>query len=195
MVGKPFKVAYLRTDSVHDMRSYTWLTGDDEPYQEMDSIEFDDGFVVNIYGIYKDAYSRISSVLYLNDKYQLLKYTRWIVLEDSQGKIAGFFLCTDHKNGVKLGLAAAVDSKEAKIALKTLCRKAFNVEGVFAEVSPPLEKALAGHVPEVDARTAQKVLGPGKKISKIDADKKHYFREIKNIGDKRKIMVGRPLLE
>ncbi len=74
MVGKPFKVAYLSIDSVNDMRSYAWLTGDGEPYQEMDSLEFDDEFIGDIYAIYKDAYSRISSVLYLNAMYRTKNY-------------------------------------------------------------------------------------------------------------------------
>ena len=195
MNGKPFKVAFIDINSVYDKRRYDWLTADGTPYIEMDSLDFDDDFLETIYRIYKHTYSKISSDLYLTDKYELLKYTRWVVLQDSHQNVAGFFLCTDHNNGVKLGLAAAIDSRAARAALKTLCINAFNVDGVFAEVSLPLEGALIPDVPEVDARTAEKVLGPEKKISNIDTDGKHYSRYIKNIGDKKKMMVGRPLLE
>lgn len=195
MNSKPFKVAYIDVNSVHDERRYDWLTDDGAPYIKMDVLDFDDEFLENIYKIYKNTYSKISSDLYLTDKYQLLKYTRWIVLVDSYRNVTGFFLCTDHNGGVKLGLTAAINLKEAKAALKTLCIKAFNVNGVFAEVSPPLEEALIPNVPEVDAEIAQKVLGPEKKFSNIDADGKHYSRIIKNIGNKKKMMVGRPRLE
>jgi hypothetical protein len=39
----------------------------------------------------------------------------------------------------------------------------------------------------------QKCLGR-KKILNIDADEKHYYRDIKNIGEKKKMMVGKPLI-
>lgn len=74
-----------------------------------------------------------------------------------------------------------------------LNRKDFNVAGVFGEVSPPLEKVLRGHVPALNASDAAKVLQSSKKITRIAKDRKHYWRDIKNIGEKRKMMVGRPL--
>lgn len=112
---------------------------------------------------------------------------------DDKKHVAGFLLCREHKNGIKLGLTAAADSKEAKKAVVELNRKAFNVAGVFGEVSPPLEKVLRGHVPELNASDAAKVLQPLKKINRVAKDRKHYWRDIKNIGEKRKMMVGRPV--
>jgi len=51
-----------------------------------------------------------------------------------------------------------------------------------------------GYVPELKASVAAKVIKPLKKITRVDKDRKHYWREITNIGEHRKMMVGRPII-
>ena len=144
--------------------------------------------------LYKQTYRKIDSKLFIQNKYALLKYTHWIILIDDGETITGFFLCSKHKKGIKLGLTAANDLEAAKEAIIDLNRKALNIPTVFGEVSPPLEKVLIGHVPEVEAKVAKQVLSPTKQITRIHKDRKHYWRKIKNIGERKKMMVGKPNL-
>ena len=192
MQAKPYKIAVISVDSVK-RRSFGWVVTGGKPFVQLDPADIDDDLIDSVFNLYKTVYSQINPTLFIRDKYALLKYTRWIILIDDKKHVAGFLLCREHKNGIKLGLTAAADSKEAKKAVVELNRKAFNVAGVFGEVSPPLEKVLRGHVPELNASDAAKVLQPLKKINRVAKDRKHYWRDIKNIGEKRKMMVGRPV--
>jgi len=182
MQAKPYKIAVTTVDSVK-RRSFGWLATGGKPFVQLDPADIDDDLVDSVFNLYKTVYSQINPTLFIRDKYALLKYTRWIILIDDKKLVAGFLLCREHKNGIKLGLTAAADSKEAKKAVVELNRKAFNVAGVFGEVSPPLEKMLKGHVPELKASDAAKVLQPSKEIIRVSKDGKHYWRDIKNIGE------------
>ena len=192
MQVKPYRIAVITVDSVK-RRSFGWLATGGKPFVQLDPADIDDDLIDSVFNLYKTVYSQINPTLFIRDKYALLKYTRWIILIDDKKHVAGFLLCREHKNGIKLGLTAAADSKEAKKAVVEINRKAFNIAGVFGEVSPPLEKVLRGHVPELRASDAAKVLQPSKKINRVAKDRKHYWRDIKNIGEKRKMMVGRPI--
>ena len=192
MQVKQYRIAVITVDSIK-RRSFGWLVTGGKPFVQLDPADIDDDLIDSVYNLYKTVYSQINPTLFIRDKYALLKYTRWIILIDDKKHVAGFLLCREHKNGIKLGLTAAADSKEAKKAVVEINRKAFNVAGVFGEVSPPLEKVLRGHVPELKASDAAKVLQPSKKINRVAKDRKHYWRDIKNIGEKRKMMVGRPI--
>lgn len=192
MQVKPYKIAIIAVDSVK-RRSFSWLAAGGKPFIQLDPADIEDDLIDSVFNLYKNVYSQINTTLLIRDKYALLKYTRWIILIDDKKHTVGFLLCREHKNGIKVGLTAASDSKEAKKAVVELNRKAFNVAGVFGEVSPPLEKVLRGHVPELSASDAAKVMQPSKKINRVAKDGKHYWRGIKNIGVKRKMMVGRPV--
>lgn len=191
MGGKPYRVAVISSDSVRK-RSFDWLITGGKPFNKFDPADIDDSTLTFVFYLYKQVYSKINSKLLIQNKYALLKYTRWVILVDDKKKIEGFLLCREHDSGIKLGLTAAADTKKAKKAVVELNRKVFNIKGVFGEISQPLEKTLKGYVPEVAASFASKVL-KNKKISRPDKDGKHYWRVIKNIGKQRKIMVGRPL--
>jgi len=193
MRGKPYRIAVITIDSVK-RRSFDWLVTGGKPFVQFDPADIDDSLLTSVFNLYRQVYSQIGPNLFIRDKYALLKYTRWVILIDDEKHIAGFLLCREHEHGIKLGLTAAADAKEAKKAVVELNRKAFNVAGVFGEVSPPLEKTLKGHVPELKASVAAKVMKPLKKITRVDKDRKHYWREITNIGEHRKMMVGRPII-
>jgi hypothetical protein len=193
MRGKPYRIAIITIDSVK-RRSFGWLATGGKPFAQFDPADIDDDLLTSVFNLYRHVYSKIDPNLFIRDKFALLKYTRWVILIDDEKNIAGFLLCREHDYGIKLGLTAAADSKKAKEAVVDLNRKAFNVAGVFGEVSPPLEKKLKGHVPELKASVAAKVMQPLKRITRVDKDRKHYWREIKNIGEQRKMMVGRPLI-
>jgi hypothetical protein len=192
MKSKPYKLAVIKAESV-ERRSFSWIASDGKPFIELDAVDFDEDLLDSVFDLYQRVYSKINPNLLIQNKYALFKYTRWIILIDDTGNLSGFFLCKEHDKGIKLGLTAAENSKEAKMVIMDLNRKALNVPSVFGEVSPPLEKALIGYVPEVEASIAKQVLGPLKKINRIDKDNKHYWRNIKNIGEKQKMMVGKPI--
>ena len=191
MRGQPYRIALITIDSVK-RRSFGWIATGGQPFVQFDPADIDDDLLTSVFNLYQHVYSQINPNLFIRNKDAILKYTRWVIIIDDEKHIAGFLLCREHEHGIKLGLTAAADSKEAKKAVVELNRKAFNVEGVFGEVSPPLEKKLKGHVPELKASVAAKVMKPLKKITRVDKDRKHYWREIANIGEQRKMMVGRP---
>ncbi len=193
MRGKPYRLAVINIDTVK-RRSFSWIATGGKPFVQLDPADIDDDLLTSVFNLYQHVYSQIDSNLFIRDKYALLKYTRWVILIDDAKHVAGFLLCREHNHGIKLGLTAAADSKEAKKAVVELNQKAFNVVGIFGEVSPPLEKVVRGHVPELDASVAAKVMNQPKKITRVDKDRKHYWRKITNVGVRRKMMVGRPII-
>jgi hypothetical protein len=192
MIRAPIhRIAIIKLDSVFK-RSFNWITSSNKPFVEYDAVDIDDNLITAVYDLYRHVYGKISKTLYIKNKLVLLKYTRWLILIDQSGKLAGFMLCREHPCGVKLGLTGATDTKAAKKAVVELNRKALNVQGVFAEVSPPLESVLKGYVNPVKASVAAKVLGLSKKTIQIHKDGYHYSRVISKIGKHKKQMVGKP---
>lgn len=185
------RIAVIQLNSVF-RRSFNWITSSNKPFVEFDAVDIDDSLITAVYDLYRHVYGKISKAFYIHNKFALLKYTRWIILVDKSGKLAGFILCREHPCGVKLGLTAATDLKVAKKAVVELNRKALNVWGVFGEVSPPLETVLKNYVPAVKASVAAKILNPSHKIIHIYKDGYHYSRTISKIGKQKKLMVGKP---
>lgn len=185
------RIAVIQLNSVF-RRSFNWITSSNKPFIEFDAVDIDDSLITTVYDLYRHVYGKIGKTFYIHNKFALLKYTRWIILVDESGKLAGFMLCREHPCGVKLGLTAATDSKVAKKAVVELNRKTLNVWGVFGEVSPPLENVLKNYVPAVKASVAAKVLNPSHKIIHIYKDGYHYSRAISKIGKQKKLMVGKP---
>jgi hypothetical protein len=191
MSARPYRLAVTKVDSVKG-QSFDWLATGSKPFIKLDSVDFNDSLLVSVFNLYRHVYGQINKNLFIQKKEALLKYTRWVILIDDRKQIVGFMLCREHDHGIKLGLTAAVNSIEAKNAIVELIRKAFNVKGVFGEVSPPLENKIKGYVPELEASVGVRVIKHSKKINRVDTDQKHYWREINNIGEQRKMMVGRP---
>ena len=191
MGGTVYHIAVIEQSSILH-RSFNWITSSKKPFVEYDAVDIDDGLISAVYDLYRQVYGKLGGTFYINDKYALLKYTRWIIAVDKTGQVTGFMLGREHPFGIKLGLTAAADSKEAKAAIKDLNRKAMNVQKFFGEVSPPLENALKGHVPYIKASDAAVVLGPKHKIKRIHNDGFHYSRDISRIGPQKKVMVGMP---
>jgi hypothetical protein len=91
---------------------------------------------------------------------------------------------------VKIGATGQNGSREARAAILAFHIDAFNTPGVYAEVSPPLETKIDGKVPVVSAAEAKTILQG--KILVADDDGDHYKRNITNVGERRKKMVGKP---
>lgn len=140
--------------------------------------------------LYKAAYGKLDPRLNVQMPEALLEYNRWVLVVGEDDEILGFACFKTTQSGVKLGLATTHGSDPGKEALKRLLRLGLNVEGVYAEVSEGLERALAGVVPEVPPGIAARVL---EKPTIEEADGRHYSRVITNVGLKKKLMVGRPL--
>lgn len=168
-----------------------WLHKGGTPFIEIDDLDLPEREVNDLYALYANVYSdpKIGIKLKVKNKYGLLKYDRWVlIVKDS--KLIGFAIFRTHAWGLKLGLIGSDGTPEGRTAVKAFIRKAFKVRGVFGEVSPPLEYVLKGHAPQVDVKKAKKVLD--KDIDR-NADGFHYYREVSNIGRKRKIIYGNPI--
>ncbi len=185
-----FLLARISPDFI-DKSSFEWVVDGRRPFMEVDPADIEDKILTNIYDLYVSVYKNIGKNLYLACKEMLLKYNRWILIVDFDEQIVGFALYRTHSHGIKLGLIGSDNSKQVKKALKKLVRRSLNVSGVFGEVSPPLEYSLKGYTPKVQAKYAHEILD---KDCKSGDDEWHYIRDIGNLKDKRKMLVGKPLL-
>jgi hypothetical protein len=184
-----FLVARVTIGSLGEL---AWMTTDGDPYSPHDMLDFSVGADIGrVFELYRSTYLPIDQSLNVLSAVGLLEYNRWILITDDSGAIVAFALLKVTRSGLKFGLAGHDDSMRAKLAVVTLHRNALRLEGVFAEVSPPIERALIGHVPEVPADSARSVLD---KSVTPDADGVHYFRQIVNVGRRKKLLVGRPLV-
>ena len=167
-----------------------WLAGEEQPYTSIDPIDFVAGEEIQeVFHLYENVYRLLDPLNVLTPE-QLLEFNRWVLIVDAKDKIIGFVALKTTASGLKLCLTATDGSVAAKSAVKALNRNGLNVPGVYAEVSGKLEKVVEGYVPVVDQSLVERIL---QKSVKPDKDGRHYFREIKNVGLKRKILVGRPL--
>ena len=186
-----FLVARVSHEDIRQ-KGVGWLTSDSVPYQPEDDVTFiDTDEAKTVYQMYKGEYRKIDKNLLIKSRNGLMKYNRWVLIIGDQNEIAGFALCSTKASGLKLGLAASDRSEHGRAAVKAISRKGFNIKLVHGEVSDAMEKVVEGRVPEVDPKFAEVIL---QKKVKIDKDKRHYWRDIKNIGNKRKLLVGKPVL-
>ena len=171
---------------------FGWVTRDGAPLESVDPLDFVTGSEVSVlFDLYREAYSALDPALNVSQPAELAEYNRWLLIQDSAGAIIAFVCFKTTSWGLKLGLVAANDSRQAKDAVKQVLRGVLIQDAVYAEVSSGVEAALEGHVPVVDASAAREIL-VGKWIEP-DADGLHYWRTITHVGRKRKLMVGRPL--
>lgn len=169
-----------------------WLTSDSKPYESEDAVDFVDSDEAEmVYRMYKKEYRKIDKNLLFKSRYELMKYNRWVLFIGDQGEIVGFALFSTKAFGLKLGLVASNRSDQGRKAVKAIVRKGFKIKRVYGEVSEMMEKVVVDRVPEVDPNLAESILQ--KKI-KIDKDGRHYWRDLKNIGKKKKLLVGKPKL-
>jgi hypothetical protein len=179
-----FLVARLIATEVGDDMS--WLMGGESPFQSVDPIDFETD---KVFALYEAVDGRIDPALNASSADELLEFTRWVLITDEQGRLMAFVCFKMTESGLKLGLTASTEAEVARSALKRLLRNALNVDGVYGEISPPVEFALVGYVPEVPSELAESILG---KAVTLEDDGRHYSRHIENVGQKRKLMVGRP---
>lgn len=189
MTDKLFLVARVSADTLSE--SLNWVTSTDAPYQAIDPLDLDDELLDAVYEMYAATYGAIDSRLNIPDKYALFEYNRWLLIDDNDGNLLGFVLLKTTAFGLKIGLTASDGSVEGKTAVRDFHERVFFVEGVYAEVSDAMERIVTKKdVPRVLAADAEKVLA-GKQIEEHE-DGYHYTRTITGIGDRVKIMVGRP---
>ena len=185
-----FLVATVKRDLLEG--DLDWLCADDDPYVEVDPIDFlQDAAVAAVYGLYVRQYGQIDEKLNIPMPEGLLEFNRWIIIHDDDDAIIAFACFKTNEAGLKLGLAATDGDIDGKSALKVLLRRGLLVDGVYAEVSGGAELAVTGHVPEVPPSAVSRILD---KPVTIEDDNRHYTREIANVGTKRKLLVGKPLV-
>lgn len=185
-----FLVARVTAESTSDV---TWLVADDLPYTAEDPIDFIDSEEIGLaYDLYVKVYSQIDPKLNVLSSTQLADFNRWVLVYDSDGQLVAIALFRTETAGLKLGVLASDGTKTGRDCAKRLARLGLNVDGVFAEVSEPLESVIEGRVPEVPPEIVSVVL---QKDVALSSDGRHYTREISNVGPREKLLVGRPILE
>jgi hypothetical protein len=190
MVSNLFLFARVNADD-RLLEDLGWVTATDIPYQSVDPIDFDDELLDAVFNMYVATYSAIDSRFNIPNKYGLFEYNRWILIENNDGSLLGFALLKTTAAGLKMGLTASDGSATGKNTVRVFHELIYFVEGVYAEVSDAMERIVSkADVPKVGANIAQKAL-EGKQIEAHD-DGFHYTRSITGIGERVKIMVGKP---
>lgn len=184
---KDFLVAKVDVDSVEN-DDFSWIASSDAPFEGIDITDLFEKYIDDVFEIYKSTYLKIEKQLYITEKANLIKYDRWVLFYEND-KMVAISLYRHHDYGEKLGVTGTNESKKAKRALVSFHKKAFNLDNVFGEISPPLEKAIFADVPKVSVLKAKNIL---QKSIKPHKDGIHCYRIIKNLGSKRKVLVGKP---
>lgn len=167
------------------------MTSTDAPYEAIDPVDLDDELLDAVYGMYRFTYGAIDERFNIPDRHALFEYDRWLLIDDDAGGLLGFVLLKTTAFGLKIGLAASDRSAEGRSAVRSFHERVFFVDGVYAEVSDAMERiASKNDAPRVTAAVAQLVLAD-KKLEAHE-DGYHYTRSITGIGDRLKIMVGKP---
>jgi hypothetical protein len=186
-----FLVARLKWPS--EAAGFRWVVADGEPFEPVDPLDFATGPEAKaLFGLYQDAYTVLDPELNVTQPAELVEYNRWLLVEDPAGAVVAFVCFKTTAWGMKLGLVATDGSPAAKSAVKTILLGVLIEDGVYAEVSNGVERALRGHVAEVGVSVVRELL-VGKRIEP-EADGLHYRRMISNVGFRTKLMVGKPLL-
>ena len=173
--------------------SFAWVAADGAPFEPVDPLDFATGPEAEVlFGLYRNAYAVLDPKLNVTQPAELVEYNRWLVVEDPEGAVVAFVCLKTTSWGLKLGLVATDGSPAAKAGVKTLLLGVLAEDGVYAEVSNGVEGVLRGHVTEVGVSVVREILA-GKRIEP-EADGLHYRRMISNVGLRRKLMVGKPLL-
>jgi len=162
---------------------------DGSGFVEFDDIDFEEtGELQQRYELYKEAYSRFEPKLFLKTPDEMLRYQRWVEYHNAAGEAVAVLCFKPHSRGWKLALLFTDGERSSKKRAIECARKILNVEGVFGELSDGLEEKIAGHSPFVPSKYAGDILA--KKVRVID--KYHYERNLRNVGNKVKVLAGKP---
>lgn len=189
MADTLFLVARVRASALSERLE--WVTSTEAPYEAVDPLDLDDEPLDAVFEMYTAVYAVIDKRFNIPDKYALFEYNRWLLVENDDGCLLGFVLMKTTAFGIKIGLTASDGSAEGKTAVRGFHERVFFVDGVYAEVSDAMERIITKkEVPRVTAADAQQVLA-GKNLE-AQEDGYHYTRAITGVGDRVKIMVGKP---
>ena len=181
-----FLVANIGVDTALS-ETADWVIATGEPYTHGDPVDVPFSATSELFTTYLRTYEKLGT--HLKNPMELFEYNRWILVRDGDDKLVAFVIFKTTPWGLKLGVVGSDGSRRGKECLLALLTMALNVEGVYGEISPPLEDKLTNKIPLVSARTASKVL---EKDIEPEADGYHYRRDIKGIGSQTKLLVGRP---
>lgn len=182
-----FLIAKVKPSSLLD--DISWILSEGPPYERIDPIDFETTKAFSdVFDLYKQVYSQLGP-LNVRNREQLIDFNRWVLIVDEKN-IIGFAIMNTTSSGLKVCLVGTDESEVARVALKALCINGLNKEGVYAEISDRLEHSIVGHVPEVPLALAEQIL---EKPITYDADGRHYRRQITNVGNRKKILVGKPI--
>jgi len=184
-----FLIARVSVDALLD--NLEWVTSTHAPYQAVDPIDLYDELLDAVFDMYRTTYGAIDERFNIPYKHALFEYNRWLLIEDDDGKLLGFVLIKTTSFGLKIGLIASDRSDSGRKAVRDFNERVFFIESVYAEVSEAMERIVSkAKVPRVTAVDARKILAD-KKLKAHD-DGYHYTRSITGIGERVKIMVGKP---
>ncbi len=191
-VDGTFLVAHVNVETL--ARDLGWVTSNEHPYEAFDPLDLDERILDTVFEMYRDTYSVIDSGFNISDKYGLFEYNRWILVEDDSGEsLLGFIFLKTTAFGLKIGLTSTDGSDRGRKAIRGFHERVFFVDGVFAEVSDAMERIVTkADAPRVSGEDAQSIL-VGKSLDVHD-DGYHYTRHITGLGNRMKLMVGKPRL-
>ena len=185
-----FLVAHISAGAASD--DLAWILRDGPPFEETDLVDFLLGpDVGRVFDLYKSVYQGLDFKLNAPTPKELMEYNRWVLIVEGDGTITAFACFKTTTWGLKLGMTATDGSTQSKASVKQLLSRVLVLDGAYGEISGAVERALAGKVPEIPPSVAALILGEGK-ATRQDPDGRHYWRNITNVGEKKKLMVGKP---
>ena len=186
-----FLVARVTVDALFD-DDLEWVASTGDPYRRVDPVDVDEGELAALFNLYTQTYTRIDARLNIKDRDGMFEFDRWILVVDADDRLLGFVLFKTTAFGLKLVVTGSDGSDKGKNAIRGFLEKVFFIGGVYAEVSDAIERIVTRkNAPRIPANEAEEML-PDKELT-IDEDGYHYKRNIKNIGVRKKIMVGKPI--
>jgi hypothetical protein len=128
--------------------------------------------------------------LILDRPSELDEYNVWDIYEDVDGRFIAFRLGKTTPFGIKGGLVGSDGSRTGRTAIKQYVAEWYLEPGHYSEVSHRMQElAFAAGAPVVCAAYASEVLH---KPVIPEPDGVFYRRVIKNVGEVKKVIVGRP---
>ena len=150
--------------------------------------DFEEDVRPAVWGMFTATYAKIG--LTLDHPGELDEYDIWDLYEDADGNFIAFRLSKTTPRGEKLGLVGSDGSRTGRAAVKDYVAGGFFQPEHYAEVSHRMQElAFEAGAPVVCAAYASEVLN---KPIASEADGIHYRRNIKNVGEVTKVLVGRP---
>ncbi|MGH7435998.1 MAG: hypothetical protein ACRENE_10025 [Polyangiaceae bacterium] len=196
MAEGQFLVARITVDEAKAPGPASWTASARTPYRAIDPLDFPIAERDRVFELYRRSYARDAPKVAGAPQFNidspdgLFEYNRFILITDDTGTIVAFVLAKDRAAGVKICVTGTDGSKGARSAVVALHVAALNATGVYAEVSGRMEAVLSSQVPSVPASRATDVLEGKTLVPHYDGI--HYTREITNLGQQTKRLVGKP---